>query len=69
MGSGPCEIISDVLYFDWPLFVELLDPPGLLQNIISWNQLDPELVDDAEAQWIPLTTHCSTHAFCGICAQ
>lgn len=43
---GPCEIIGDALKWDWPLFLELLGPPGLPESIIGCREIDVECLDE-----------------------
>ena len=45
---GVCEIVGDALKWDWPLFLELLGPPGLPQHIIGCREIDPEGLDDEQ---------------------
>jgi hypothetical protein len=42
---GPCEVIGDALRWDWPLFLELLGPPGLPENIIGCRGIDADCID------------------------
>ncbi|MBX9754087.1 MAG: 3'-5' exoribonuclease [Pseudomonadaceae bacterium] len=42
---GAIEIIGDALTWDWPLFLELLGPEGLPENIIGCREIDPEALE------------------------
>ena len=42
---GTAEIIGDALQWDWPLFLELLGPEGLPENIIGCREIDADYID------------------------
>lgn len=39
---GEAEVIGDALKWDWPLFLELLGPEGLPENIVGCREIDAE---------------------------